>query len=315
MLIAPLSANTMAKMATGVADNLLLTTILSARCPIYFAPAMDLDMYRHPTTVNNVKVLQSFGYHLIEPSEGELASGLSGMGRLEEPEEIFEIIREALEGKKKLNGKKAVVTAGPTYEAIDPVRFIGNHSSGKMGVEIARALAEQGAVVDLILGPSCLTTDHPEIKVTRVTSAAEMYEVTAASFPGADIAVLSAAVADFTPEKVSEHKIKKGDTVPEIQLKPTKDILASLGKMKTKGQLLVGFALETDNPVENAKKKLENKNLDFIVLNSLKDEGAGFGHDTNKVTLLFRNGEKKSFDLKSKKKVARDIVNALVEIL
>ena len=311
MIIAPLSANTMAKMATGVADNLLLTTILSARCPVYFAPAMDLDMYKHPTTTNNISILKSFGYKLIEPVEGELASGLRGVGRLEEPENIIEILKDDLGQSLTFSGKEVLVSAGPTHEPIDPVRFIGNHSSGKMGIEIALAFAEQGASVSLVLGPSNIDVEHPLIHVIRVTTAAEMFDQCTSIFPQMDITVMSAAVADFTPEVVKDQKIKKEGELSNIRLKPTEDILAALGKMKSKDQLLVGFALETEKEIEHANKKLKNKNLDLIVLNSLQDEGAGFGYDTNKVTIFSKSGEKQVFPLKSKKEVAADILRVI----
>jgi phosphopantothenoylcysteine decarboxylase/phosphopantothenate--cysteine ligase len=311
LLVAPLSANTMAKMATGVADNLLLTTILSARCPVFFAPAMDMDMYQHPTTTANVSKLQSFGYHLIEPSVGELASGLSGPGRLEEPERILELLKKKLIPDSPFRGRKILITAGPTYEPIDPVRFIGNHSTGKMGIELALAFAEKGAHVELVLGPSTITADHPNIHLSRVTTAAEMYAHSTRLFPDCSIAVLSAAVADFSPLKPAGQKIKKESGPESIQLQATKDILAELGKMKKSGQLLIGFALETENEESNALKKLKAKNLDMIVLNSLKDKGAGFGHPTNKVSLLFKSGKKTVFPLKQKKEVAADILSGI----
>lgn len=311
MIIAPLSANTLAKMAIGIADNLLLTTILSARCPIYFAPAMDLDMYSHPTTQQNITTLKGFGYRLIEPVEGELASGLKGLGRLEEPGNIMERILTDLSEKAKFFGKKVLISAGPTHEPIDPVRFIGNHSSGKMGVEIALAMAEAGAHVELILGPSQINIENAAINITRVTSASEMFEQCIARFSDSDIMVMSAAVADFTPEVVSKEKIKKESQPENIRLKPTKDILAHLGNSKTSKQILVGFALETENAIENATKKLKNKNLDLIVLNTLKDEGAGFGLDTNKITILSKEGKTKEFPIKSKKAVALDILEEI----
>ena len=314
-LVAPLSANTMAKMAAGIADNLLLTTVLSARCPVLFAPAMDLDMYRHPATTENIARLKKFGYHLIEPAEGELASGLKGMGRLEEPEKIFEIISEMLVPKSVFRNKKVLVTAGPTYEPIDPVRFIGNFSSGKMGVEIARAFAAKGADVTLVLGPSEINIDDPAIETVRVTTAEEMYNKCMERFPESDITVMAAAVADYTPAKTARQKIKKSGEVKKIDLKPTKDILASMGSKKKAGQILVGFALETDNEKNNAKKKLKNKNLDLIVLNSMKDEGAGFGHPTNKVTVISSKGTEKEFPLKSKYEVAQDILTEIESIM
>ena len=311
LLVAPVSANTLAKMATGVADNLLLTTILSARCPVLFAPAMDLDMYKHPTTTANIKTLQSFDYQLIEPVEGELASGLKGFGRLEEPELIFEIIKKKLAPNNAFRRKKVLVTAGPTYEPIDPVRFIGNHSSGKMGIEIALAFAQKGTNVELVLGPSSIEVKHPLIRVSKVVTAAEMYAQSTSIFPDCDMAVMTAAVADFSPLNPAREKIKKESGPDTIQLQATKDILAELGKMKTKNQLLIGFALETENEGSNALKKLNAKNLDMIVLNSLKDKGAGFGHPTNKISILFKSGKKTDFALKSKKEVAKDILSAI----
>lgn len=311
MIVAPLSANSLAKMATGVADNLLLTTILSARCPVYFAPAMDLDMYNHPTTRQNIKTLTGFGYKLIEPVDGELASGLKGLGRLEEPGNILERILEDISAKAKFSGKKVLISAGPTYEAIDPVRFIGNHSSGKMGIEIALAMAEAGAEVELVLGPSAIQVEDSRIITTKVTSASEMFVQCTSKFPDCDIAIMSAAVADFSPEKFSSEKIKKENQPENIRLKPTKDILAHLGKSKTSKQFLVGFALETENAFENASKKLKNKNLDLIVLNTLKDKGAGFGLDTNKVAILSKTGLTKEFPVKTKKAVALDILEEI----
>lgn len=314
-IVAPLTANTMGKMVTGIADNLLLTTILSSRCPIIFAPAMDLDMYHHPSTQANIKKLQSYGYQLIEPTEGELASGLKGMGRLEEPEMILDIIKEHFDKKKTLNGKKVLVTAGPTHEPIDPVRFIGNHSSGKMGIAIAEVLANEGAEVDLVLGPTSEKTNNPYIKTYNVTTAQEMFNKCTELFHTKDIAILSAAVADFTPSEIADHKIKKEQGLNSIKLKQTKDILASLGQEKSENQLLVGFALETDNEEINAIKKIKSKNLDLIVLNSLRDKGAGFGHSTNKVSILDNKGNKTEFPLKEKTEVAKDIVAYIVKVM
>lgn len=314
-LVAPLSANTMAKMANGIADNLLLTTILSARCPVFFAPAMDLDMYHHPTTTENIAKLRSYGYHLIQPAEGELASGLKGMGRLEEPENIFALLKTYLLHQGSFSGKKVLVTAGPTHEPIDPVRFIGNYSSGKMGVEIALAFAKRGAQVELVLGPSNQEVNHSAIKVHQVTTAQAMHDQCFELFPSTDICVMSAAVADFTPAHPSARKIKKEQKLDSIPLKPTPDILTGLGRQKKENQLLIGFALETDDEEKNALKKLKQKNLDFIVMNSLKDEGAGFSHDTNKVTVFSRSGSKQVFALKTKKEVASDILNLIEESL
>ena len=314
MVIAPASANTISKMAHGQCDNLLLAVYLSARCPVFLAPAMDLDMWQHPATKSSLEKLKGFGNHLIEPAHGELASGLIGTGRMSEPEEIFNHLQRFFSEKKKLSGKKALVTAGPTHEALDPVRFIGNNSSGKMGYAIAAELAARGAKVTLVSGPTYLTLEHPLIEIKRVTSAAEMYEVCIASFPTADIAVLSAAVADYRPAQVANQKIKKSEQDLSIQLVKTHDIAAELGKKKTNGQLIVGFALETENEVTNAKKKISDKNFDLIVLNSLNDQGAGFGHNTNKISLIDRKGEITTFSLKNKKEVAQDIVNAIVDL-
>ncbi len=307
-LIAPVSANTLAKMAKGLADNLLTTTYLAAKCPVFFAPAMDLDMYKHPATQNNINTICAFGHHLIAPREGELASGLCGAGRLEEPEKIVEILNNFLKKKDLLKNKKVLVTAGPTYESMDPVRFIGNHSSGLMGFELAAVCAENGANVTLIAGPVTLATPNPNIRRIDVVSASQMYQQCLKAFPDADITIMAAAVADYTPAAVSKQKIKKSGTPLSINLKSTKDILAALGNIKREDQLLVGFALETDNENENALKKLKNKNLDLIVLNSLKDKGAGFKQPTNKVTLFNFKAEKKTFPLKSKHEVALDII-------
>ncbi len=314
ILIAPVSANTMAKMASGIADNLLLTTILSARCEVFFAPAMDLDMYQHPTTQENIDKLQSFGYKLIKPVAGELASGLKGCGRLEEPEIIVELIANFLTDAGSFVGKSVMITAGPTYEAIDPVRFIGNHSSGKMGIEIANAFAACGAKVNLILGPSSNNNSiQNSVNVISVVSAQEMYNECINHHKASDIIVMAAAVADFTPEVISKSKIKKIFDISSINVKPTIDILAKLGEDKSKGQILVGFALETNNELLNARKKLKNKNLDIIVLNSLNDAGAGFGFNTNKVSILTANGEELSFELKSKHDVAADLLRVIAK--
>ena len=314
MLVAPLTANTMAKMAAGIADNFLLTVVLSARCPLFFAPTMDLDMYRHPTVQQNIRKLQAMGYHFIEPAEGELASGLKGKGRMKEPEALFQILKDYFSEGQPFKGKKVLVSAGPPHEPIDPVRFIGNSSSGKMGWAIARAFARQGADVDLVLGPAGLDTSFPNIRTTRVTTAAEMDAACRKIFPETDIAVMAAAVADFTPAETAREKIKKADGPEVIRLKPTNDILAGLGKMKKKGQVLVGFALETEDEMANARKKLEKKNLDMIVLNSLRDKGAGFGTDTNKITLLTRQNAT-NYPLKSKDAVAEDILSAIKNLM
>ena len=315
MVIAPASANTLAKMANGLCDNLLLAVYLSARCPVHVAPAMDLDMLQHPSTQANLSKLKSFGNQVIEPGYGELASGLIGSGRMAEPEEIISHVKNAFNTTKKLSGKRVLVTAGPTYEAIDPVRFIGNHSSGKMGFAIAEALANEGASVKLISGPTHLSTEHAGITTTKVTSAEEMYNACLSAFNETDITVLSAAVADYRPAQVADQKIKKKDENLVLELTKTTDIAASLGKLKHNGQLIVGFALETEHEQVNALKKLESKNFDLIVLNSLNDKGAGFGHDTNKVTIISKNHGPQSFELKDKKEVAHDIVSAIIENL
>lgn len=314
-VIAPASANTIAKMANGVADNLLLTTYLSARCPVMVAPAMDLDMYNHPTTQANLKTLESFGNIVIEAATGELASGLSGKGRMEEPERILERIVSFFLTSSRFAGIRVLVTSGPTHEHIDPVRFIGNHSSGKMGNAIALEFARQGARVDLISGPVANYPVHPNINVHKVTSASQMYDSSTSLFTGCHVAVLAAAVADFTPENVVAEKIKRQGDELVLKLKPTQDIAARLGQLKKPNQLLVGFALETTNEFENAKGKLERKNLDMIVLNSMNDPGAGFGVDTNKVTFIKRDGSVVPFDVKPKEKVAVDIVDAAYEML
>ena len=310
-LIAPASANTIGKMAGGIADNLLLTTYLSAKCPVMVAPAMDLDMYKHPATQRNLKVLQSFGNIIIEPESGELASGLIGKGRMEEPERIVAFIADYFARQEDFKGKKVVVTAGPTYEKIDPVRFIGNYSSGKMGLAIAEELAGRGAEVVLVCGPVNLKTSHPAIRRVDVESAAQMYEVTSKEFVNSNVAVLSAAVADFTPKEKADHKIKRGKDDLLLELLPTKDIAAELGRIKTASQLLVGFALETNDEEVNALSKMQRKNLDMIVLNSLNDKGAGFSVDTNKVTILDKAGDKTVYELKTKVEVAKDIVDQI----
>ena len=314
-LIAPASANTIGKMAGGIADNLLLTTYLSAKCPVMVAPAMDLDMYKHPATQRNLKVLQSFGNIIIEPESGELASGLIGKGRMEEPERIVAFIADYFARQEDFKGKKVVVTAGPTYEKIDPVRFIGNYSSGKMGLAIAEEFAGRGAEVVLVCGPVNLKTSHPAIRRVDVESAAQMYEVTSKEFVNSDVAVLSAAVADFTPKEKADHKIKRGKDDLLLELLPTKDIAAELGRIKTASQLLIGFALETNDEEINALSKMQRKNLDMIVLNSLNDKGAGFSVDTNKVTILDKAGNKTVYELKTKVEVAKDIVDQIASRL
>lgn len=310
-VIAPATANTMGKMANAIADNLLITTYLSARCPVFIAPTMDLDMYKHPANSNNMERLKSFGNFLIEPESGELASGLIGKGRMAEPETIVTYIENYFSDQQDFAGKKILITAGPTHEAIDPVRFIGNNSSGKMGIAIAEKLAKRGAQIYLILGPTNLKVNHHNIKVARVTSADEMYQAAVKNFPQQDIGIMAAAVADYTTKVVADKKVKKQNDDLTIELKATQDIAAELGKLKTEKQILVGFALETDNEITHAENKLEKKNLDFIVLNSLNDKGAGFQTETNKITILTRKGEKIPFALKQKSEVATDIANQL----
>lgn len=311
-IIAPATANSIAKFSNGICDNLLTAVYLSARCPVFIAPAMDLDMYRHKATTDNIATLKGFGNNIIDAEFGELASGLIGEGRMAEPEQIVQIIDEFFNTNQPLKGKNALVTAGPTYEAIDPVRFIGNHSSGKMGYAIAEELAERGAKVKLVSGPSHQTTKHPNISKHVVSTADEMYKESQSTFNTSDIIVLSAAVADYKPVEKAPEKIKKQEKTISIELTKTVDIAASLGKEKKNGQFIVGFALETENELANAKAKILKKNFDLIVLNSLKDKGAGFGHDTNKITIIDKKGTLKKFDLKSKKEVARDIVNEII---
>jgi len=313
MLIAPATANTIAKMAHGVCDNLLLATYFSAKAPVFIAPAMDLDMYAHPTVTENLIKLKSFGNHIIPATYGELASGLVGQGRMAEPEDIVLFLENALTENLPFKGKKILITAGPTYEAIDPVRFIGNFSSGKMGIALANEAVRQGAEVHLILGSSTEKNIHSQIHLHRVVSAQQMYEAAVTEFPTCDIAILAAAVADYTPETVASEKIKKKGGNLSLTLVPTVDILASLGKIKTT-QTLIGFALETENEVANAQTKLEKKNLDAIVLNSLRDAGAGFGTDTNKVTFITKKTQI-SFPLKTKEEVAKDILTQIFGIL
>lgn len=310
-IIAPATANTLAKMSQGICDNLLMATYFSAKCPIYFAPAMDLDMYKHPSTAESLQKLQSFGNTIILPESGELASGLVGLGRMAEPENIFNFIIADLNEKLPLKHHSVLITAGPTYEAIDPVRFIGNRSSGKMGVELALNLANKGAEVNLILGPSLISVSHNNIVVSNVESAKEMYFTAMGFFKNSTIVIAAAAVADYTPKVVSTQKIKKELATPVIELIKTKDILAEMGAQKT-SQFLVGFALETHNEIKNAKSKLQSKNLDLIVLNSLNDKGACFQSNTNKITILTKSNKKLSFELKSKQDVAEDIVNTIL---
>lgn len=312
MLIAPLSCNTLAKMAHGQCDNLLLAVYLSATCPVIVAPAMDEDMWRHPSTKQSLQRLQSFGNTIIPAEKGELASGLFGEGRMAEPDQIIESITNNFFLPKPLTGKKALVTAGPTYEAIDPVRFIGNHSSGKMGIAIAKELYRRGAEVTLVMGPAATDFSANGIRLVKVASADDMYKACHKVFGDMDIAVMSAAVADYTPAVKSGQKIKKKEDKLSLELKKTKDILKSLGEKKKKGQVLVGFALETDNEKEHAREKLIKKNADMIVLNSLNDKGSGFGHDTNKITIFQKKGKEKEFGLKLKEAAARDIVDTII---
>ncbi len=312
MLIAPATASTIGKMANGIADNMLVTTYLSMKAPVFIAPAMDLDMYAHPSTQRNLDTLRSYGNHIIEPTSGELASHLEGKGRMEEPDEIVRQLEDYFT-EKDLEGRKILVTAGPTYERIDPVRFIGNYSSGKMGLAIAEECASRGASVELVCGPVQLTARHPRIRRTDVQSAKEMAEAAREIFPTCDAAVLCAAVADFTPEAAMGEKIKRKDGLT-LTLKPTEDIAAALGKLKRREQRLVGFALETCDEVAHAREKMERKGLDFIVLNSLKDKGAGFQCDTNKVTIISTN-DAHAYPLKAKREVAKDIVGELKNIL
>ncbi len=312
MIIAPATANTMSKMADGNCDNLLIATYLSAKCPVYFAPAMDLDMYKHPSTIASFDTLKKFGNTIIPAESGELASGLSGEGRMAEPENIIAFLEADLESKLPLKGKKILITAGPTYESIDPVRFIGNHSSGKMGFDIAEAAANKGASVILISGPTHLATNNSNINLIRVVSAEEMYAECHKWFNDVDVAIAAAAVADYKPKMVAEQKIKKADYSLVIELDKTKDILASLGKIK-KNQFLIGFALETENEIENAKLKIQKKNLNLIVLNSLNDLGAGFGKPTNKITFIDKDFVIEPMELKSKEEVANDIINKVIQ--
>lgn len=311
MLIAPATANTLSKMVNGNCDNLLIATYLSAKCLVYFAPAMDLDMYKHPSTIASFKSLKGFGNIMIPAVSGELASGLSGEGRMAEPENIVAFLEKDIESKLPLRGKKILVTAGPTYEAIDPVRFIGNHSSGKMGFDIANCAANLGAEVTLISGPTHLKLTNTSINLVRVVSAQEMFDSCHQYYENMDVAICAAAVADYKPKQVAEQKIKKSETEFSVELEKTKDILASLGKIK-KNQYLIGFALETENEIENAKLKIQKKNLDLIVLNSLRDEGAGFGKSTNKVTFICNDFTIEPQDIKSKEEVANDIVNKII---
>ncbi len=313
ILIAPASANTIAKIANGLCDNLLTAVYLSARCPVFVAPAMDHDMWLHPATQRNIKTLEKDGVHIIPPESGELASGLIGEGRLAEPENIVNQLNVFFENEKPLRGKKIMITAGPTYEPIDPVRFIGNHSSGKMGIALADYAAKLGADVQLVLGPTHLRPKNESVKVENVQSAHGMLRASLHYAEKSDWCIMAAAVSDYTPQEVSKIKIKKKESEFTVDMKKTTDILAELGKTKKANQMLIGFALETNDEVEHAKKKLVKKNLDFIVLNSLKDKGAGFGHDTNKITIINKEGNKKPYELKSKWDVAGDILQYAIE--
>ena len=316
IVVAPASANTLAKLANGICDNLLVATYLSARCPVMFAPAMDLDMYVHPSTTHNIEKLISFGNILVDAEEGELASGLDGKGRMAEPEHLLSAIQQCFHDPKTapLSGKKVLITSGPTYEAIDPVRFIGNHSSGKMGHALAKLLSEAGCEVTMVSGPTALSGNATPYKVVRVTSAEEMYQKTLAFYPSSDVAIFAAAVADYRPKSPAEEKIKKEGDEMTVELVKNKDIAYEMGKIKTH-QINVGFALETENELQHAQSKLTRKNFDFIVLNSLKDKGAGFAADTNKVTILGHDNIKKEFELKSKDAVAKDIIYEIAHLL
>ena len=314
MVIAPATASSIAKMANGVADNMLITTYLSAKAPVFIAPAMDLDMMAHPSTIRNIELLKSYGNHIIEPAEGELASHLIGKGRMEEPEAIVEYLYKFFASSQDLKGKKVLVTAGPTYEKIDPVRFIGNYSSGKMGYAIAEEAARRGADVTIVSGPVSITTSTPNINVIKVESAREMYDQCVNIYPNCDLGIMCAAVADYAPAEYVDSKIKREkEEIPVIKLIKNPDIAAALGAMKAPSQKLVGFALETNNEESNALDKLHRKNLDMIVLNSLQDSGACFGTDTNKITTYFSNGEKLEFPLKSKVEVAKDIIDSILK--
>lgn len=315
LLIAPATASTIGKMANGIADNMLITTYLSAKAPVFVAPAMDLDMYAHATTRHNLEKLRSYGNHIIEPTTGELASHLEGKGRMEEPDRIVERIEAFFASRQSLCGRKILITAGPTYEKIDPVRFIGNYSSGKMGFSLARVCAERGARVVLVAGPVTLPTPCASIRRIDVETAEEMYRAVVAEYADADAAICCAAVADYAPAEYHETKMKRNADDLTIVLKPNKDIAAELGKIKRDGQRLVGFALETDHEAENAQAKMQRKNFDFIVLNSLRDSGAGFRGDTNKVTIWHRDGHSVEYPVKSKLEVAADIVDALTACL
>lgn len=314
MVIAPATASTIAKMANGIADNMLITTYLSAKAPVFVAPAMDLDMFAHPTTQRNIDLLRSYGNHIIEPTSGELASHLVGKGRMAEPESIVAQLEDFFKKGEDLKDKHVLITAGPTYEKIDPVRFIGNYSTGKMGYALAEEVASRGAKVTLVSGPVSIKAKHPSISVISIESAREMHDQCIRLFPSSDIAIMCAAVADYAPENTATEKIKREkDEIPVIKLVKNPDIAASLGQIKTEGQKLIGFALETNNEITNAQDKLKRKNLDAIVLNSLQDKGAGFGTDTNKITIFFANGNRQDFPLKTKTEVAKEIIDAILK--
>ncbi len=315
MVIAPLSANSLAKLAHGYCDNLLTATYLSAKCPVMLAPAMDLDMYQHPSTANNLSTVREYGNQVVQPEKGELASGLVGVGRMAEPESIVEIIERHFAAVNTLKGKRVLITSGPTYESIDPVRFIGNHSSGKMGLALAEEAAMRGASVTLVSGPSGLSSKHPSISEWKVRTADEMYEATESEFPDADIAIFAAAVSDYRPETVASQKIKKDDGEVVLKLVKNKDIALEMGKLKKEHQLTVGFALETEKEGANAQEKLKKKNLNLIVLNSLNDGGAGFSHDTNKITIFGIDDNGHEFELKHKTQVAKDIFDRITDVM
>lgn len=315
MIIAPLSANSLAKLAHGSCDNLLTATYLSAKCPVMLAPAMDLDMYKHPSTANNLATVREYGNQIIQPENGELASGLVGVGRMAEPEAIVELIERHFTSVNTLKGKRVLITSGPTYESIDPVRFIGNHSSGKMGLALAEEAAMRGASVTMVSGPSGLSAKHPSISEWKVRTADEMYQATESEFPDADIAIFAAAVSDYRPENIAPQKIKKNDEQVVLKLVKNKDIALEMGKLKKEHQLTVGFALETEKEGTNAQLKLKKKNLDLIVLNSLNDGGAGFSHDTNKITIFGSDDSGREFELKHKTQVAKDIFDRITDVM
>jgi len=315
MIIAPATANTIAKMANGIADNLLLTTYLSAKCPVVIAPAMDLDMFRHPATLKNLETLKSYGNFILEPATGELASGLEGKGRMEEPADIIAWLQDYFKKKSRFNGKRVMITAGPTYEKIDPVRFIGNHSSGKMGYALAQTFAREGAMVDLVSGPVHIDLENPAVKIHQILSAGEMNQVASILFPDMDIIIFAAAVADYKPSSQSESKIKRTGDEFTLTLTPTVDIAAKLGRQRSEEQILVGFALESDNHLANASEKLSEKNLDLIVLNRLNEPGAGFNVDTNRIIIIGKNNNHKHFELKSKDDVAKDIIDEIYNLM